>query len=359
MVSSGIVQGDLSSLKTNFTNYNSEINTLSSSWKGSSYDNLLSKAEEFVSEYQNTISGEMTSFASACDLYSEYISAKSELASLQSAAASDTKKDYSAQIAAVMSKINNLKSQIESCLESAASVQLATSGVASTVIHSGASLGLAAGVYSNRDFVSSTGEKMDYHTYVPNNATEGMPLIIYLHGSGSCYRTEHLMNNEMAPLVKKAYGDDFPFIFVQPCVEDDTWISDSHVQTVSEIVQKVATEYKCDPNKIILTGASLGGMGSWKVINAHPEMFSAFVPVSGGVDHISYENFTGIPTLAFSTPTESDNWNYGKMKNHVKKINEAGGNAQFVSMDSYDHSSVAKGVYTQDTFNWMISQSKV
>ena len=44
------------------------------------------------------------------------------------------------------------------------------------------------------------------------------------------------------------------------------------------------------------------------------------------------------------------------MKSNVKKINEAGGNATFVSQDGYSHHSVIKGTYTEETFDWMISQ---
>ncbi len=364
MVSGGTVSGDLNSLKTNLTNYNSEITSLSSNWKGSSYDNLVSKAEEFVSEYQSTISGEMSSFASACDLYAQYVTAKSNLAAAQSAynqaVAEDDKYGmsvYSAQISEYTSQINSLKAQIESCLASASAISLAasgSSGLSSISIHSGTPLGVDAGTYSNT-FTSSAGNSMKYHAYVPNNATEGMPLIVYLHGDGSVGKFDHLEHSEMASCVSKIYGEDFPFIYIQPMTEVTSWTSDGRLDTLSELIQNVATEYKCDPNKIILTGASRGGMGAWAMADAYPDMFSAFVPVSG-TGNIDATHFVNLPTLAVSTPDESDSWNYSNMKSNVKKINEAGGNATFVSQDGYSHHSVIKGTYTEETFDWMISQ---
>ena len=72
MVSSGTITSDLNSLKSCLENYQSEIENLSSFWKGVSHDNLVAKSEDFQSEYLSTIEGEMNSFANACDSYEQY-----------------------------------------------------------------------------------------------------------------------------------------------------------------------------------------------------------------------------------------------------------------------------------------------
>ena len=72
MVSSGQVNSDSSSLKTLFTQYDGYISELSSCWTGASHDNLAAKASEFSSSYLSSLQSQMTSFASACDLYEDY-----------------------------------------------------------------------------------------------------------------------------------------------------------------------------------------------------------------------------------------------------------------------------------------------
>ena len=62
MVSSGTIASDLNSLKSCLNNYQSEIESLNSSWQGVSHDNLVTKSEDFQSEYLSTLEGEMTSF---------------------------------------------------------------------------------------------------------------------------------------------------------------------------------------------------------------------------------------------------------------------------------------------------------
>ena len=71
MVSGSVITEDLNSLLSSLKSYSSEITNLNSGWQGLSHDNIISQAENFVSEYQGTISGEMNAFAQACNLYEE------------------------------------------------------------------------------------------------------------------------------------------------------------------------------------------------------------------------------------------------------------------------------------------------
>ena len=83
MVSSGSVNNALSSVKSVLSSYSSQISGLDGSWKGTSHDSIISKAEAFVSEYTSAIESGMTAFASACDKYEEYKSYKDALKAAQ------------------------------------------------------------------------------------------------------------------------------------------------------------------------------------------------------------------------------------------------------------------------------------
>ena len=139
MVSSGQVNGDWGSLKSILDNYNNELDGLSGSWKGASYDGINSKADAFISEYSGTIGGEMTSFANACDLYEKYKTAKTNMQTAQSNyntavsnKDSSAANSYSSQVTSYQNEMNSLKTQIEAALASASSTKLtATSNTAS------------------------------------------------------------------------------------------------------------------------------------------------------------------------------------------------------------------------------------
>ena len=135
MVSGSTVEGDLESLSSFLAEYHSEVDGLSSSWKGSSYNNMLAKAEEFVSEYKEVLSRQMNSFASACNTYEEYIKLKRQKETLDSdyTTAVQNKNNtlasqYSADIQKCELQLKQLKAKIESDLVEASSMSL-SSGV--------------------------------------------------------------------------------------------------------------------------------------------------------------------------------------------------------------------------------------
>lgn len=131
MVSSGRVNSDLSSIKSNLSNYDNFIAEMSGSWKGMSYDNLSSKASAFSQEFSSSITSQMDSFATACDLYERYIETKSSLASARSSynAAvqsndNSSASSYSSRISSLESDLRNLKGQIENALAAVTGVKV-------------------------------------------------------------------------------------------------------------------------------------------------------------------------------------------------------------------------------------------
>lgn len=131
MVSSGRVNSDLASIKSSLSNYDNLIGDMSNSWKGISYDNLVSKANAFSSEFSSSISSQMNSFATACDLYERYQDTKSSLSTARSnynsAVQSNDKSaasSYSSRISSLESDLQSLKGQIENALAAVTGVKV-------------------------------------------------------------------------------------------------------------------------------------------------------------------------------------------------------------------------------------------
>ena len=135
MVSAGTVSSDLNSVTTSLTNYKSNIEGLSSSWKGPSFDNMNAKAEEFYSEYKSVIEKQMTAFAAACTAYEQYIQEKNAyntaIANYNNAVASNATNADSFMAEANTHKANmdRLKQEIESNLSQASSPTLSAQAI--------------------------------------------------------------------------------------------------------------------------------------------------------------------------------------------------------------------------------------
>lgn len=54
------------------------------------------------------------------------------------------------------------------------------------------------------------------------------------------------------------------------------------VKELKSIIDDVVVEYGIPKDRIVLTGSSMGGYGTWEMAMCYPEMFAAIAPVAGG-----------------------------------------------------------------------------
>lgn len=149
-----------------------------------------------------------------------------------------------------------------------------------------------------------TYKKLAYNLYQPE-AEEGetYPLIVFLHGSAS--RSNNLEGHDetLSPLynnqggitwVKNAPGPAYVFVpqyFDYPDVETNSinWSHPDITTMTMEVVQQFLDDpsMKIDPNRIYISGLSIGGRGSWTFLR-NPEYSDYFAGAlilcgSGGV----------------------------------------------------------------------------
>ena len=119
--------------------------------------------------------------------------------------------------------------------------------------------------------------------YSPENmGEEKLPLIVQLHGAG-----ERGCGGQMLGLVdehgfSKIFKEtEYACIAVMPqCPKDTFWAA--RVESLISFVERLIREYPVDPDRVYLTGLSMGGFGTWFTAMAKPELFAAIAPVCGG-----------------------------------------------------------------------------
>ncbi|MBO5306212.1 MAG: prolyl oligopeptidase family serine peptidase, partial [Clostridia bacterium] len=111
---------------------------------------------------------------------------------------------------------------------------------------------------------------------------EKLPLIIQLHGAG-----ERGCGGKMLDLVdvhgfsKFLKDEDHRLIAVMPqCPKDSFWAA--RVESIVKFIEHLIREYPVDPDRVYLTGLSMGGYGTWFTAMARPDLFAAIAPVCGG-----------------------------------------------------------------------------
>ncbi len=199
---------------------------------------------------------------------------------------------------------------------------------------------------------------MKYYQIIPDDPVENMPLIVFLHGDGESKNFKSVGSLPITKYVesKKAYQAG-KFVFIAPHQSKYSWNSDGTVKTLMALIEKVSKDYKIDKNRIILTGMSRGGIGTWYIANKYPNYFAAIVPMSGS-SSINGNNFVNTPVWAIAGSAES---NYiTNMKANVNKVNKAAGKniAKMEIVKGATHSTIQQSYKRLELFQWMLAQGK-
>jgi predicted peptidase len=135
------------------------------------------------------------------------------------------------------------------------------------------------------DFKSSMPVRLPYRVYLPDDYEEASgagvhPLIVFLHGASA--RGEDVARVAMTGLpAKLERGDTLPFVVVAPqCPRNLDW--SMILPALDAFVANVTTTLRVDPNRVYLTGLSMGGFGVWALATECPHHFAAAAPICGG-----------------------------------------------------------------------------
>ncbi len=136
MVSSSTISSDAGKIKEIFSDYSSQISTLSSGiWEGKSKESAVSQMQNFVSQFEGVINSQMSNFESAVSKYEEYKKAKENKETaennrsreIENARAADRDADtgkYDADIKKYEEDMRKLKQEINKLLDSVKSSKL-------------------------------------------------------------------------------------------------------------------------------------------------------------------------------------------------------------------------------------------
>jgi len=135
-----------------------------------------------------------------------------------------------------------------------------------------------------RAYRGSDGKLVPYRAYIPENydGQQARPLVVMLHGALGDERT--YLGELYDPAVIKGEADRRGFILAAPNGRGRLSSYRGLAQEdVFEVIKSVSRDYRVDPNRIYLTGHSMGGGGVWTVAASSPQMFAAIAPVAGAV----------------------------------------------------------------------------
>ena len=203
-----------------------------------------------------------------------------------------------------------------------------------------------------------TQDYLDYYLFIPEGASNKMPLVIFLHGDGEVGNPSLLEDFGLIKAAREIYGEKFPFIALSPCTRVESWISGSIPQTLIGLINDISARLSINTDQIIITGHSRGAIGVWHMISTYGDFFSAAVPVSCGAETaLDMENCVQVPVLAHAGNIgKNENIYREQMFDIVHKIKENGGNAELIVLENKNHTQTSTCAFTEDVFLWMLEQ---
>ncbi len=227
--------------------------------------------------------------------------------------------------------------------------------------------------------IKVNGEKHCYQVFVPQQFTpdKKWPVILFLHGAGErgtdCERQTQTglgaaIRNQM---------ETFPALVVLPqCRPDSVWIGTME-ELALEALDKTVKEFNGDPQRIYLTGLSMGGYGTWYLAAHHPKKFAAIASVCGGVLPPPGRLFprNAMAFIPKNKPYETVAKKIGKtpvwifhgsvdpviLVTESREMNEAlqalGGNVKYTEYPGVNHNSWDRAYAEPEFLTWLLSQS--
>ena len=124
-----------------------------------------------------------------------------------------------------------------------------------------------------------------YSLYVPHqyDGSANFPLILFLHGGGE-RGSEGLRPTAVGIGSAIRFNPDrWPAIVLFPQTPvGEEWAGEAESVALA-VLEKTIAEFRIDPDRIYLTGMSMGGAGAWSVANQHAKRFAAVVAICGWV----------------------------------------------------------------------------
>ena len=113
-----------------------------------------------------------------------------------------------------------------------------------------------------------------------------------------------------------------------------------------------------DTNKIYVSGLSMGGLGTFSILNARPEMFAAATPICGDGDPSSVENFAKkVAIWIFHGSADKVVLPQQSLK-MANAILNAGGNPKITIYENVGHNSWDTAFAEKDFLKWIHSKTK-
>lgn len=226
--------------------------------------------------------------------------------------------------------------------------------------------GFRAGLYR-----TAKGKELPYRLFVPAAGDSGSryPLVLFLHGfealgkdnkkqiSGMDYAGSHVWT-------KSESQRTYPcFVLAPQCPKGSFWANTltrkpSGILTcVVDLIRELMKQYPIDPDRLYVTGQSLGGFGTWALLTYYNDMFAAGVPVCGGGRTRAAASLRNVPIWAFHGAGDPIVIVF-ESRRMISAIRKAGGMPRYTEYQWKLHNIWNRAYAEPELLEWLFQQRR-
>ena len=174
-----------------------------------------------------------------------------------------------------------------------------------------------------------------YAISIPRNYSPStpVPLILALHFGVGGGNAAGAGGDVVQILIGPALAELGAVIVAPDSVRGD-WSSSENEKAVNALLDMVLARYSIDKKKVVVTGFSMGGTGSWHFAATFTERFSAAIPVAGRPP--ASASGWRLPVLAIHS-RDDQVVPFGPTETRIAELQKAGVNAKLIQLTGITH----------------------
>lgn len=189
-------------------------------------------------------------------------------------------------------------------------------------------------------------------------AKERLPVILFLHGAGERGKDLELVKVHGIP---KLFGADPDYhalrvITLSPqCPDGMVW---NHlIYPLRTWLLAAVKALGADETRIAVTGLSMGGYGTWDLLETFPTLCCCGAPICGGGMEWRAESLRTLPIRVFHGLDDTA-VPFAKSLSMVDAIRQCGGDVELSAYDKVGHGSWARAYEQTDLVEWLAAGGK-
>lgn len=183
------------------------------------------------------------------------------------------------------------------------------------------------------------------------------PVMVFLHGSGERGDDLNLVKVHGPPKLVES-RPDFPFILISPqCPKDHSWFGEVQPHLLAQLLDGVLARFATDHQRVVVTGLSMGGFGSWMMTARYPNRFAAAVPICGGGNPDDAPQLKSVPFWVFHGGKDTG-VPLKLSEEMVAAVTSAGGSAKLTVYPEAGHDSWTETYKNEAVYDWLLVQRR-